>query len=189
MKEVRECPICDWKHEAERPQVPAGALASVFGPGVMSAVAMQQHAQDIERALDAHFRTHSTVDWVRATARLRATIREQGAMLDALTTEASKGADVGAALRARVADGDVVRGDLQTVADVLRDYEGETVWQQAQAAVARVAELEADVRDARGLLRGMIDAKDGRVARFLIERAERFIERAAGNKPASLSGE
>lgn len=83
------------------------------------------------------------------------------------------------ALRARVADGDVVRGDLQTVADVLRDYEGETVWQQAQAAVARVAELEADVRDARGLLRGMIDAKDGRVARFLIERAERFIERTA----------
>ena len=90
-----------------------------------------------------------------------------------------------AALRARVADGDVVRGDLQTVADVLRDYEGETVWQQAQAAVARVAELEADVRDARGLLRGMIDAKDGRVARFLIERAERFIERAAGNKEES----
>ena len=89
------------------------------------------------------------------------------------------------ALRARVADGDVVRGDLQTVADVLRDYEGETVWQQAQAAVARVAELEADVRDARGLLRGMIDAKDGRVARFLIERAERFIERAAGNKEES----
>ena len=87
--------------------------------------------------------------------------------------------------RARVADGDVVRGDLQTVADVLRDYEGETVWQQAQAAVARVAELEADVRDARGLLRGMIDAKDGRVARFLIERAERFIERAAGNKEGS----
>ena len=33
-------------------------------------------------------------------------------------------------------------------------------------------------------LRGMIDAKDGRVARFLIERAERFIERAAGNKGA-----
>lgn len=30
------------------------------------------HAQDIERALDAHFRTHSTVDWVRATVRLRA---------------------------------------------------------------------------------------------------------------------
>lgn len=97
---------------------------------------------------------------------------------DALRTERD-------ALRARVADGDVVRGDLQTVADVLRDYEGETVWQQAQAAVARVAELEADVRDARGLLRGMIDAKDGRVARFLIERAERFIERAAGNKEGS----
>lgn len=51
-----------------------------------------------------------------------------------------------AALRARVADGDVVRGDLQTVADVLRDYEGETVWQQAQAAVARVAELEARLK-------------------------------------------
>jgi cell division protein FtsB len=55
---------------------------------------------------------------------------------------------------------------------------------------ARVAELEADVRDARGLLRGMIDAKDGRVARFLIERAERFIERAAGNKsPQRSEGE
>ncbi len=76
MKEVRECPICDWKHEAERPQVPAGALASVFGPGVMSAVAMQQHAWDIERALDAHFRTHSTVDWVKATVALRARVAE-----------------------------------------------------------------------------------------------------------------
>ena len=71
MKEVRECPICDWKHEAEPPKVPPEALASVFGPGVMSMVAMQQHAQDIERALDAHFRTHSTLDWVRATVRLR----------------------------------------------------------------------------------------------------------------------
>ena len=53
MKEVRECPICDWKHEAEPPKVPPEALASVFGPGVMSMVAMQQHAQDIERALAA----------------------------------------------------------------------------------------------------------------------------------------
>ena len=28
MKEVRECPICDWKHEAEPPKVPPEALAS-----------------------------------------------------------------------------------------------------------------------------------------------------------------
>ena len=50
---------------------------------------------------------------------------------------------------------------------------------------AEVERLKSDIRDARGLMRGMIDAKDGRVARFLIERAERFIERAAGNKEES----
>lgn len=71
MIEVRQCPICDWKHEAEPPKVPNEALASVFGAGVMAAVAMQQHAHDVERALDAHFRTHSTVEWVKASAALR----------------------------------------------------------------------------------------------------------------------
>lgn len=93
MKEVRECPICDWKHEAERPQVPAGAPASVFGPGVMSAVAMQQHAWDIERALDAHFRTHSTVDWVKATVALRARVAELETVLRALRDAAEASDD------------------------------------------------------------------------------------------------
>lgn len=51
---------------------------------------------------------------------------------------------------------------------------------QLAEARAEVERLKADIRDARGLMRGMIDAKDGRVARFLIERAERFIQRTAG---------
>lgn len=143
---------------------------------------------EARRSLPMDSITITIAEWDRVTGerdRLRAEVdafREDAANYYRVAKEADAQQ---AALRARVADGDVVRGDLQTVADVLRDYEGETVWQQAQAAVARVAELEADVRDARGLLRGMIDAKDGRVARFLIERAERFIERAAGNKEGS----
>ena len=36
-----------------------------------------------------------------------------------------------------------LRGDLQTVSDVLRDFPGETAWQQAQAAVAEVERLRA----------------------------------------------
>lgn len=72
MKQVMACPLCDWKHEIEPPQVPTEALASVFGPGVMTAVAMSQHAQDVERALEQHFRTHATVDWLRANTALRA---------------------------------------------------------------------------------------------------------------------
>ena len=75
------------------------------------------------------------------------------------------------ALRARVAE-------LQ--ATILSPLDAQT-----KALHQRVAELEADVSDARGLLRGMIDAKDGRVARLLMERAERFIERTAGNKTGS----
>lgn len=75
------------------------------------------------------------------------------------------------ALRARVAE---LEGDL----NVTRLQLGARVCSECPAR-ARVAELEADVSDARGLMRGMIDAKDGRVARFLIERAERFIERTA----------
>jgi len=75
------------------------------------------------------------------------------------------------ALRARVAE---LEGDL----NVTRLQLGARVCSECPAR-ARVAELEADVSDARGLMRGMIDAKDGRVARFLIERAERFIQRTA----------
>lgn len=43
------------------------------------------------------------------------------------------------------AENKTMRGDLQTVSDVLRDFHGNTPWEQAQAAVARITELEADV--------------------------------------------
>lgn len=58
---------------------------------------------------------------------------------------------------------------------------------QLAEARAEVERLKADIRDARGLMRGMIDAKDGRVARFLIERAERFIQRTADPTTAQQS--
>ncbi len=45
-----------------------------------------------------------------------------------------------ARLRARIAE---LEGDLKTVADVLQEFDGDTIWQQAQAAVVRIAELEA----------------------------------------------
>lgn len=60
----------------------------------------------------------------------------------------------------------------------LNDYAA-LVQMERDSARAEVERLKADIRDARELMRGMIDAKDGRVARFLIERAERFIQRTA----------
>lgn len=38
---------------------------------------------------------------------------------------------------------DCMRGELQTAEDVLRDYDGDNVYQQAQAAVAEVERLRA----------------------------------------------
>lgn len=46
----------------------------MFGPGVMAQIAMNEHARDIERALEDHFKTHTLAEWVRALMKDRAEI-------------------------------------------------------------------------------------------------------------------
>lgn len=73
---------------------------------------------------------------------------------------------------------------LRAEVELLKVDLDETI-KDSHKQLAEVERLKADIRDARGLMRGMIDAKDGRVARFLIERAERFIQRTADPTDAS----
>lgn len=73
---VITCPVldCDWTHDVPEPDPRSrkqATLADVFGPGVYAAAAVTQEAWALERVLDAHFRTHSTADYVRTMANQR----------------------------------------------------------------------------------------------------------------------
>lgn len=65
MPELIKCPLCPWEHDATPPDVSSNALASVFGYGVMSAIAFNEHLQKTEKAVKDHLGSHSLVEWVR----------------------------------------------------------------------------------------------------------------------------
>lgn len=73
MPETIVCPLvdCHWTLDATPPEVDPGALASVFGFGVFSAVAAHQHQYRVETELRAHFRGHSLEDFLRTITSLR----------------------------------------------------------------------------------------------------------------------
>lgn len=72
MSEIRiACPLCAWYHTVPPLVADTGALASVFGPGVMAQHALNEHQQRIEEALDAHLKTHTTVEWVKKVTSLK----------------------------------------------------------------------------------------------------------------------
>ena len=62
---------CPWELEDRHPEVSMDALATVFGRGVMSSIARDQHHRQIEEATDAHLKTHSVLEWARTVSRLR----------------------------------------------------------------------------------------------------------------------
>jgi hypothetical protein len=70
--QIIRCPLCPWQHDATPPDVSSGALASVFGYGVMSAIAFNEHLQKTEKALLDHLGSHSIVEWVRQVSELEA---------------------------------------------------------------------------------------------------------------------
>lgn len=76
------CPVddCGWAHLETMPVVPSGALAQVFGPGVVAVVARNQFHQRIEDVLSAHFATHQAEDYLRTITRLKGELarREAG---------------------------------------------------------------------------------------------------------------
>lgn len=68
------CPLCDWFHDDPGPNpesIDPMALAGVFGPGVFAAHALADHARKIEEILAAHFKTHTTVEWLTKVTALR----------------------------------------------------------------------------------------------------------------------
>lgn len=55
------CPVmgCKWEMDVTPPEVPAGALAEVFGWG------------EVERDTEAHLKTHSVLEWSTTVAEMR----------------------------------------------------------------------------------------------------------------------
>ena len=61
--------------------------------------------------------------------------------------------------------GDDLYGDLKTAQDVLQDFDGERVYQQAQAAMAEISKLRAEnaaLKARMNYLEGQLDAFYGR---------------------------
>jgi hypothetical protein len=73
---VIHCPIdvCPWEHTVlpVDPRWGPGALASVFGEGIMQQHAINSRNQETERELEAHLKTHSVLEWVKCVQRLKA---------------------------------------------------------------------------------------------------------------------
>lgn len=70
-----DCPLCDWCHLEKIPAVSPDALASVFGVGTMQCVAAQQKNWRVEKALEDHFRTHTTTQWLAKVTALQSELR------------------------------------------------------------------------------------------------------------------
>lgn len=71
------CPLCNWFHDDPRPNPESTdpmALAGVFGSGVFAAHAIADRARKIEEILSAHFKTHTTVEWLRKVTALQADV-------------------------------------------------------------------------------------------------------------------
>lgn len=64
---VLNCPLCAWSHEMPPfdQRIASGTLASVFGPGVFAAHAINERARQGEEVLATHFATHDVVAWLQ----------------------------------------------------------------------------------------------------------------------------
>ena len=69
---IVQCPLdgCGWQHTEPDTKVSPDALAGVFGPGVMAAVALHQRAGRVESELRRHFEGHKIEDFLRTITRL-----------------------------------------------------------------------------------------------------------------------
>lgn len=87
--DVISCPLddCEWNHAEPVVDVPANALANIFGPGVMTSVAQVQCAQRIEDALQKHFGGHRADEYLRTITSLRRTLIEAFELLDTAIDE------------------------------------------------------------------------------------------------------
>lgn len=86
MKEVRQCPLCEWKHEAPSLQ----SVAEQYGSAnIMAGLAIHQRAIDIDRALGAHFTAHTTAEWARALFNSQAEVDRLRSALEIIADHAT----------------------------------------------------------------------------------------------------
>lgn len=72
------CPVdgCGWLHTRIPPMVEPDALASVFGVGVMSAVAKARELQETEQLVRQHMAGHTDEEYLRTITRLQGRVAE-----------------------------------------------------------------------------------------------------------------
>ena len=133
-----ECPAhgCTWTLTPERPEVPSGALASVFGAGTMADVAMYQHHHQVEAQLREHFRTHELSDFLATITRLRSDYEARGNVIDSLKREVTQ---VSLVARRTADENDRLKAELVQATECYHKARAE-----AHGLGARVAELEAE---------------------------------------------
>lgn len=93
---IIKCPVldCAWEIDTTPPDIGDGALADVFGWGVMAATHRHTVAIDNERKAEAHLKSHTVIEWVNTVNSLRealaAQIRMTMEMGEIFTAEASR---------------------------------------------------------------------------------------------------
>lgn len=87
MTTVIRCPVheCDWSLDTTPPPTPDGALADVFGWGVVSATHRAQALRDNELKAEAHLKSHSMVEWVATVNHWREALAKQVAAMVEMT--------------------------------------------------------------------------------------------------------
>lgn len=77
---IFRCPLCPWTLAVPPIHVPEEALASQFGPGVMTQHANHLRLQQIERDLHDHLSQHTIVEWITKVRELEPIVDRLKAM-------------------------------------------------------------------------------------------------------------
>lgn len=79
MTTITLCPVldCPWSIDTTPPDIGDGALAGMFGWGVMAATHRHTVAIDNERKIEAHLKSHTVIEWVNTINALREALAAQ----------------------------------------------------------------------------------------------------------------
>jgi hypothetical protein len=94
---------CDWDYVEPPVDVWDSTLASVFGNGVVRVAALTARAQTIERELEKHMATHTTVEFLTTIRELLKDRSEAVYLLEAASTALPSAVDADTVLGIRIA--------------------------------------------------------------------------------------
>jgi hypothetical protein len=77
-----KCPVleCEWELDTTPPDTAPGALADVFGWGVVALHHRNTVATNNERKAEAHLQSHTVIEWMNTVNALREALAGQIAM-------------------------------------------------------------------------------------------------------------